>query len=1066
MAVLAVWGRVLDGATGVVWGSREDPQDADCGGSWLSHHFPFPPAFDGQPCPVKVVVSPFVDGSAGSASDHSRNSAMPPPQIGTWMTALASAFTDHSLVLPELIALLPPCLSLAAASLIFTQTRIHMPDPVPLLNVLLPLCLRRGGDSEGPGGAASLLRLTANHSGEAQLLLGTKFQSSCLAASASGSGFGPLLWASVGLPSGYYALDLSLCEHRRVLGWLLARGTASSTASGTGTGADTGAGAVWSNACWNGHSIESAKELHELLVAMRGDSVTGEVPEQVPHGGGRSAGGKRAATPAPKGKDAAPTGTDGPPRPLSLAELGLDVASLKGVPRAGRFEFDFFEGAGAASGSGSGSGAGAGAGSGAAFPQGMMGWPSTPLLSDEQAVELADAANTVRSHRQWTLLRALRGAAATGASSGIGVGDTGGGRSLHSSGHVGAGSHALSTADPSVSVSVSAALEDHAPAPAPVPSAHGSTMSSPALTARGLGLGLGDVDVEGDGGSHSAKGSCVDLAQRMAALAMTHDKLEELQAWLEQWRKGGEGRGHQEPRLVQAHSRPATRASAKGELKILLRRCANLMNSDAEISGKSDPFIRLWTGENEESRVYAQSRRIDNDLNPEFNEKHSLPWDGSSRLFFQVWDDDVHKSDESLGELAIPLTGFDFSKGNILKLVDEPLQRCSTGTISVDISFNSAAAIAAAWALAKGELKILLKRCKKLMNRDADISGKSDPFIRLWTGENEDSRVYAESRRIDNDLNPEFNEQHILPWDGSSRLFFQVWDDDFHKADDSLGELAIPLTSFDFSKGDVLKLVDEPLQSCSTGTISVEISFHPTAPPVEDPDSEVVIEPWRAVHRAHCAQFATELSQRRVRRLQGFADVSKLLVLGAGVTTSAATNASTNASAASMTRHNSNSGTGGSINANDRQTLLSNLAARGIDPTDVAQRSAQLAAAAVVQVAVAGHTRGALLSAAHVALLLDTLAPPQSHWPATADQQQQQQQQQQQPGQESSQRHAGPGSVVHGTDRVDLAVQLLPLCVDPRGALALLGRWPGWGALLDEREWAALTARCALAEPL
>ena len=131
----------------------------------------------------------------------------------------------------------------------------------------------------------------------------------------------------------------------------------------------------------------------------------------------------------------------------------------------------------------------------------------------------------------------------------------------------------------------------------------------------------------------------------------------------------------------------------------------------------------------------------------------------------------------------------------------------------------------------KGEEQVLQVRlisCKDL--QDADSKGKdgegeigsSDPYVKLRIGAHE-----IQSVRHDNTLHPYFNEEHVMIWDGIAPLHVNVFDHDFHSADDPLGFLEVPLQELDFSSvvEGVVHLHDIPLQGVPKGTISLEVRW-------------------------------------------------------------------------------------------------------------------------------------------------------------------------------------------------------------------------------------------------
>jgi len=87
-----------------------------------------------------------------------------------------------------------------------------------------------------------------------------------------------------------------------------------------------------------------------------------------------------------------------------------------------------------------------------------------------------------------------------------------------------------------------------------------------------------------------------------------------------------------------------------GILVVNLISCKNLVNADWSISGTdvSDPYVVFTLG-----RQSITSKKINDDLNPVFNETLMLSWDGRSSLHVQVMDRDQFKTDDPLGDVSI-----------------------------------------------------------------------------------------------------------------------------------------------------------------------------------------------------------------------------------------------------------------------------------------------------------------------------------------------------------------------------------------------------------------------------
>ena len=57
--------------------------------------------------------------------------------------------------------------------------------------------------------------------------------------------------------------------------------------------------------------------------------------------------------------------------------------------------------------------------------------------------------------------------------------------------------------------------------------------------------------------------------------------------------------------------------------------CNDLLNADSGDGGLSDPYVKLQLGE---YGTVAKTKRINNNLNPVFNELHKMAWNGEDPL--------------------------------------------------------------------------------------------------------------------------------------------------------------------------------------------------------------------------------------------------------------------------------------------------------------------------------------------------------------------------------------------------------------------------------------------------
>lgn len=152
----------------------------------------------------------------------------------------------------------------------------------------------------------------------------------------------------------------------------------------------------------------------------------------------------------------------------------------------------------------------------------------------------------------------------------------------------------------------------------------------------------------------------------------------------------------------------------------------------------------------------------------------------------------------------------------------------------------------------QGRLKVTVVGATGLKNVDA--IGKSDPYVTLWTR----NMFKVQTRVIDNDLNPTWNETFVLDVDDpyTSRLVLKVRDQGA-LADASLGTVALTIAELvdraDAEVEHTLTLIKEldndalvSKRSLNMGTVTIRTLYHAYT---ED-ETEVVMEKERALKAA------------------------------------------------------------------------------------------------------------------------------------------------------------------------------------------------------------------------
>ena len=256
-----------------------------------------------------------------------------------------------------------------------------------------------------------------------------------------------------------------------------------------------------------------------------------------------------------------------------------------------------------------------------------------------------------------------------------------------------------------------------------------------------------------------------------------------------------------------------------GSICITLISCSHLDNKDKEHKGgKSDPFVLIKILDN-----IVESKHISNDLNPVFNDRFEIEWDGISSLECNVWDEDFNKENDPIGSLIISLAALDFSNGKKVK-IDRYLDNDDRGKIKMELTFKPKVD-------AVGTIIIHLISCNNLIASDIiqeeKGTGTSDPYVVMSTGLNK-----CESKHIFNCLDPVFDETFELEWDGISPLYCQLWDDDVNSFDDPLGDILVDLEKFLKRPESTIRIWKKALENIKHGTITMDISFKPRWNPI------------------------------------------------------------------------------------------------------------------------------------------------------------------------------------------------------------------------------------------
>ena len=127
-------------------------------------------------------------------------------------------------------------------------------------------------------------------------------------------------------------------------------------------------------------------------------------------------------------------------------------------------------------------------------------------------------------------------------------------------------------------------------------------------------------------------------------------------------------------------------------------------------------------------------------------------------------------------------------------------------------------------------VKVLRGRALKAVNRSG---GASDPYVKLVVG----ART-AKTKYMPNTLDPEWNETLQLDVDDArTPLRLQVWDEETFGLNQAIGDAEISFQELK-ADADVLTKMTLTLQHVETGSIDVEVTWHPEA---GDPSARLVV---------------------------------------------------------------------------------------------------------------------------------------------------------------------------------------------------------------------------------
>lgn len=223
----------------------------------------------------------------------------------------------------------------------------------------------------------------------------------------------------------------------------------------------------------------------------------------------------------------------------------------------------------------------------------------------------------------------------------------------------------------------------------------------------------------------------------------------------------------------------------RGRLYVSIFGAKSLPSMDGPLAGVSNPYCVCKLAKKGVHVPQIRSMTIKNSLEPEWNFSGELPgFDPGDSVTFEVWDQDIAKSDALLGAVTLPSNSF-YPAGfaGVLCLIDlQSGQARGTIKVRVNVPMN---------------ISISIVRARELPNRDGILAGVSDPYCVCEILGKE--TVSLRTKVIWNNLDPQWDfsgELHIFtPGDC---LRFQVWDSDTPpKPDQLLGTVLVGAHSFE-----------------------------------------------------------------------------------------------------------------------------------------------------------------------------------------------------------------------------------------------------------------------------
>ncbi|XP_002740330.1 synaptotagmin-7-like [Saccoglossus kowalevskii] len=174
-----------------------------------------------------------------------------------------------------------------------------------------------------------------------------------------------------------------------------------------------------------------------------------------------------------------------------------------------------------------------------------------------------------------------------------------------------------------------------------------------------------------------------------------------------------------------------------------------------DFSGTSDPFVKIMLLPDKKRKLETKVKR--KKLNPIWNEMflfEKFPYNKLQErvLHLQILDYDRFSRNDPIGEVNLPLAELDLTNPTTYwkNLVPCKGSKQSSGELLLSLCYAPTA----------GRITIVVLKCRDL--KAMDLTGKSDPYVKIWLMY-KGRRIEKKKTRIKHrDLNPIFNESFIF----------------------------------------------------------------------------------------------------------------------------------------------------------------------------------------------------------------------------------------------------------------------------------------------------------------